>query len=79
MITARPLSDWSDEELRKQLALMTPSTALAYSDIVNELDRRAVDRRARMSLILGLVATVAAAVAAIASAIAAIAALQPHP
>jgi hypothetical protein len=75
MITARPLSDWSEAELKDLLAKMTPNIGLQYADILSELDRRSAHRQARTSLILSALATVAAAVAAIAAAVAAIAAL----
>ena len=55
MITERPIVDWSDDELRRQIRVMTPTTAISYADILRELDRRAAARQARASVALTVV------------------------
>jgi len=61
---ARPLTDYTDDELRTLLRQHAEHVVYSYNGIVDEMDRRAANRQARASLVLSVVG-LAIAVAAI--------------
>lgn len=68
VITKKPLVDWTDADLKRQLRVMTPSTALSYHDVQREVDRRDANRQTRNAFTLSVVATLIALAAVITTA-----------
>jgi hypothetical protein len=60
---AKPLPDFSDDELRDALRSSAEHVGYAYNDIMTELDRRAARRQANAQFLLSIVSIVIAVVA----------------
>jgi hypothetical protein len=63
----KPITDWTDEELRARLRTLAPKTQIGYSDVLNERRTRAEARHARATFWLSLAVGIATAVNALAA------------
>lgn len=70
MASERPLFDFTDEEIRKIIRENAPHTVHSYNSLMEELDRRAEERRARASFRLAVVSAIIATISVVVAALA---------
>jgi hypothetical protein len=64
---AKPITEWTDAELREGLRMRSERVQWSSADLIAELDRRTRDRQTRWLIRAAIVSAAAAAIAVILS------------